>query len=415
MNSNPNRDTDGQYLLDLTVVLWFCATPLKAVLSRFLYIFDAQDLLELFSIAIIFTPLFLYMLTQRKIPTCNFFILSLFVVGLFFIVTLAMNPAYERWYSRETYGVWDTILKPDQGAIWVVLMVEISKSPKRFFKNIHTSAMLLFLYSFFQVYQSVQNGGWTYIDYQGVESLRPYNLEFGYTSTFIALVCFTAFIFNKKPSELLFAIIASCFVFMYGSRGPLICLIIFTLLMVLFFSSSIKNRAILLPCLLFLLIFLVSFGESSLYMIASWIQNAGIESRTITSFLDNQVFDDSGRSQIYTLAEQAILANPYGYGAFGDRPIIGPYYNWGYSHNIILEMLITFGVLFGTVFLILIVVANIGALLINRNNKVIISLLVISISMSSSLWVSDTFWGNIYFWMMLAILFRFALAKRKEN
>lgn len=394
-------------LQDLTVILWFCSTPLKALLSRFLYLFNAQELTQLLATIIIFLPLILQVLIRRELPSCKYFCLVFFFVGLFFCFTLFANPSYERWFLRENYGVFDTVFRPDQGAIWAFLMVEISKEPEKLFKNLRTTAIVLLLYNFFAAYQSIQVGGWTYIDYMGNESLRPYSLEFGYSSMFVSLVLFASFLLDKKFIYLFFGVVSIFMTLQYGSRGPLICLLGFLLITILFFITDKKTKIIFLPIMLFFVLLFITTGDQIILLIATQLNVMGVDSRTVVAILNNQMFDDSGRETIYALAQKAIELNPFGYGAYGDRPIIGPFYNWGYSHNICFEMAITFGVIPAILILFLILFFSFLNIVIKTGDLSKRYLVAIMFSMSLGLLISDTYWGSIYFWSLIALLICF--------
>lgn len=87
-------------------------------------------------------------------------------------------------------------------------------------------------------------------------------------------------------------------------------------------------------------------------------------------FLSGDITSDNGRDAIYALAAGAVKTMSFlGYGAFGDRQFITPYYYWGYCHNIILELIIDFGWLFGIIIFLIICVRSIQVLIRAREEQ----------------------------------------------
>ena len=89
------------------------------------------------------------------------------------------------------------------------------------------------------------------------------------------------------------------------------------------------------------------------------------------------------------------------YGAYGDRYFLNPHYP--YAHNIIYEILITFGKCLGGIILICIVFNFIKVCIKNKNQKGLMTLIFGSFSISRLL-ISSSFWIEPYFWAFLAIM-----------
>lgn len=397
----PSRAT----LLNLTTILWFCGTPLRAVLSRLLYLVGLSDHVQLVAGIVIYLPLFLYSVLYRELPRCRTFVTVFLVVVATFAVTYLVHPEYEYWFIRDNYGVAYTIFSPDRGALWALLMVEISMSTGNLWRTLKAVALIQFLYGLFSVYQAMQNGGsWSYIDYQGETSSRDYSLEFGYNMIFVALVCLAMFLKEKKKLPLIPFVVCVLLVLEYGPRGSFLCLFVFVILCILFGIRSVRIWVFLLPVLIAAIAVVVLFGNDMLLSFGNYLKyDLGLDSRTIDAIVFDDLYADSGRDNIYDLAISAIRSNPFGYGAYGDRPIIGPYYNWGYCHNIYYEMAINFGVLPAAVILALIVAMSVFRLT-KAKDPASFSEIAVVLSMCACLIVSDTFWGYEYFWMLVGIL-----------
>ena len=82
--------------------------------------------------------------------------------------------------------------------------------------------------------------------------------------------------------------------------------------------------------------------------------------------------------------------------------IDGKVYAWGYSHNIALEMIASFGFL-GIVFLLIIAVLSYKAIFRNED-ETWRSIFILFFCCSVKLLVSDSFWFLPYFWARFAVI-----------
>ena len=393
----------NEYLIDLTVILWFCNAPLKSIINIPLSILGYSGLTMALAGIVTYVPLYLYLLLEKRIP-CKRFVCVYSIVALFFIITLSAHPEYEYWYNRELYGVAYTIFRPDNGALWAVLMVEMCGSYERLFKNLKYAAAIIFIHNLYLAYSAEAVGYWTFFSESGEVARRNYDLDFGYNMAFVSIVALITAIREKKPG--FWAAVCCCVVLdlRFGSRGSLLCIAVAVVLLTVFSDGSIKKKLFTTSLLVVVTVFLLTNIEAVLLSAADILHNTlGINSRTVTSLLQGDLFDDNGRDGIYTIAQNALRLNPNGYGAYGDRAIIGPFYYWGYSHSIIYEMALNFGVIGAAIILVGLCALTIYCLFKSRNSY-FRSATILSISMCMRLVVSDTFWGNSYFWMLVGIL-----------
>lgn len=392
-------------LLDLTCILWICNDLLRLIVNKILSYVSLTGISPRVVSFIIYMPLLCYIYMTGKLPWKKFHWIFLICV-FYFSVTLIVNPSYYYWYARSSYGVFDVIFRPDKGAIWAFLIMEIMWSNDRVWHVFKTSMPLLLIYNIFKWAQAQQVGYWEYVNSSGVISTRSYSLEFGYSMAFLLLLSLLFLIRENKKKYLYIVIAAISFVLMInsGSRGSLICVFAFMLLSIVKGNLKTNKKIICFIGIFLITILFIVYG----YQIASWMitlmERFGLSSRTLLSILNGQITDDSGRDVIYSIVIGAIKKNPIlGYGAYGDRQFVGPSYNWGYSHSIIYEMMIDFGVILGSIFLVVIAYRSIKLVVTTREEKAV-SIIMLLISMVSRLFVSDTFWGDQYFWMLLAII-----------
>ena len=98
-----------------------------------------------------------------------------------------------------------------------------------------------------------------------------------------------------------------------------------------------------------------------------------INSRNIKYLLNGIFLNDSGRTQIATNLIDNITV--FGKGIFGDRVLL----NGAYPHNIILEMLYQYGIIFGSILVIgLLIIGIRGYSLASGNLKLFLKLLFIT-------------------------------------
>jgi len=95
----------------------------------------------------------------------------------------------------------------------------------------------------------------------------------------------------------------------------------------------------------------------------------------------------------------------WGYGAYGDRYVIGRVYWVGYCHNIFLELLINYGWIIGGILCISIVVTSLKMLITCKNESwwicfVIFFVPSMKLLLSGSYWYLEAFWACIAVYLM---------------
>lgn len=329
------------------------------------------------------------------------FILLYLTVTALILLTMLLNPLILEWMMDFSYGL---ILKifDVRKSLFAALALLLVRDPKRIFKNLKAAAWLMFIYLGAQAVLYFVTGSWT--NYYIVEDIRSesltYNLSFGYEMIFVGLVFLASFLGEHRPRDLVMGVVATLLAFVLGSRGIIFPLAIFLIIAFFRYSSKRMRMRIGLGALI-----AAAFLALSINILAN---RAGDENtitgiRNIDMILTGSFADDNGRAKIWDLAIQGVHDSfPLGFGVYGDRPYVGQKFRWGYSHNIILEMLISFGV-FGLVFVLGIIGLVIWVLLKKRARAYHLSLLVL-IGLNAKLLISDSFWNYTFFWALLALL-----------
>lgn len=138
------------------------------------------------------------------------------------------------------------------------------------------------------------------------------------------------------------------------------------------------------------------------------LDNLNISSRFIKLILNNEALTYmSGRNLIYSNLINGIKDNLFwGYGVCGDATVaIKNGFFVEYSHSIILEILLSFGMIFGMLVLLLIMFFCVKTLFERDSNVVELKLICMSIAIGTLLF-NSSFWVSIEFWIFIVISIR---------
>ena len=221
----------------------------------------------------------------------------------------------------------------------------------------------------------------------GLFFITDYNMSFSYGSL---LPMFSLY---RKKSKL--SVLASLLMFIVvvsiGSRGAAIIFLAYIVYDVLQ-----NNKRLIIPLLLLLL-----FALASLPIIISFLDSIGIQSRTLTLLETDQIGQSSGRDNLYDIAINTILDNPFiGVGLWGDRVLL----NGVYCHNILIEIFLNWGIFVGIGIIGLFALKTLQVYFksnkVNKNRIIIYFLVFIGPLMASDSYLTDydfgIFCGLIY-------------------
>lgn len=202
-------------------------------------------------------------------------------------------------------------------------------------------------------------------------------------------------------TNILIALIGIIEIIMIGSRGALLGIGTFVILLLIkqMISSNNRGKKFAIISISIMTICAVNYNliVTMLYNLASQL---GYHSRTLWLIVNDSITHDSRRIQIYQQMIEEIQRNP-----FTMRGIAGEYVitNGGYSHNFVLELLIDFGVVIGGLLVILIILKAVHTLIngIKKEDSYsMVSLILFSASFPEAL-VSGSFWISAYLWAWL--------------
>lgn len=170
--------------------------------------------------------------------------------------------------------------------------------------------------------------------FTGVVSITSYNMAF----SFACVLPFVSFYSHRKFYDQIVCFVLFIMVIAIGARGAALCMasyVVFDL-----FQHKSRWR--------FLLFLIIVLFIVSLPLLNNWLQSIGIRSRSLNMLLYGNFIAGTGRLEIRQYFVNQLIEHPlWGIGLFGDRLLEGVVY----CHNIILEILLDFGILFGGLFL----------------------------------------------------------------
>ena len=207
--------------------------------------------------------------------------------------------------------------------------------------------------------------------------------------------------------------------FVFGTRGPILCIAVYILVEIII--RSLRKGSIGVAILMFGIIvggsFLLIAGDSLVSFI-KWLEelfeSVGFSTRIFDMFLEGDIANSTGRDVISEKVIKAIWENPFlGYGLMGDRVITDTY-----VHNIALELWCSYGIIIGTVLLAIIIAIPLKALIISKAKPIFNIVLLFTCMMLVKLMLSGSYPVEPYFYMMLGLsigAIRSAKAERKPS
>lgn len=183
-----------------------------------------------------------------------------------------------------------------------------------------------------------------------------------------------------------------------GNRGSLVVVLVCAVLEFLFikhYKRPVLSKSIVLVVALVIL----SFWNPILEYLFDMLETVGLSNRSLRFIVEGEfIADSNGRDNIVSTLSNALRYSPiFGYGICGDRLLTGGLY----AHNLLLELLISFGPILGALLFCLILYAIIKCYFKckNESDKGLWSIMIGCGFVT--LFISDSFLVNKYFFMML--------------
>lgn len=382
-----------EWLLDISMILYITSSTWISFLS----------FLPISSVWIVSTMiygfLFAYCILKKEVPSWQA-IVTILISVILFAYAYFSHPENRFYFIRETYGL-SRVFRPDRTIYFLIFVSLYRKKPQKLLNTLWVSSVLLCFFGGIDFLQAMLRGYWLEYDYSGQLTHFSYSLSFGYKMILPCLVFIYSYIKKRNFLNFLFSIVVFGMIFIGGSRGQLICVAAFICLMLFRYynMSNDINKCIVLLCLIvfFITIGLIGF-QNILNIISNLLESMGISSRTLDSLLSGNFTDDNSRFLIWERAINAIKNGDFfGYGVYGDRPIISSLHYAGYCHNIFLELMVSFGPVTGLLLSCIMILRSLYIIMI-KEDDIWIDLFTIMFAISIQLLISMSFWYVMGFW-----------------
>ena len=395
---------NNDFLLTALLAVYFCSTPITSALT----VIVGSDVANIIVNIILFLSILAYGLNNQIRNSALIFFVYVFI-AITILTTVVLHPEYEFWYNHELYGFSRQFLNL-RGGIWALLIISFYKDEEKLLKDLKVVASLVFLAYFGKFVAAMYRGYWI-IKVNGVDSIASYDMEFGFRILFsIALWGAIAFLNgNNNKKYLILYLFGSLIILLGGSRAPFIWAVFIGILTIPFRYKSLRKRQkknlhfcvfILLPVMILLLL----NADYIFTMLGKTLMSFGISSRTVISLAEGSFSDGNGRSIIYAMAIELITSGGlFGHGFYGDRNYIGERFRWGYSHDVFLELLVTFGIIGGTI-LIIALIKGVVDLYKKSTDYTRQIIFVTFLGASLKLIFSSSFWYEPTFWALIALM-----------
>lgn len=399
-------------IAELLFIIFYSMSFFKWASEEIFGIINISSHTLLFILLVVYIIVMILIIADHKYLKIDFIGILFFVI-FFFSFTYLLHPEYEYVYSRRQYGVLEYVLRPDNG-IYAYLFVRLITNPKKLIASLRISGYIMYLYSALRLYVALNRGYWIEENYLGQSIRLSYNLNFGY-GLVIFVCCFLyCALKNRDIKDFLLAGMGSVMIFLGGSRGPLLNIAIFISIYILIAAIESKRKITYLFLVLIGAFTLALFYRQILLWAANILNSLNLSSRTIIMLLEGAIAEGNGRDIIWREAVKMIKDNPFGYGAMGARHVLYHIHIVGHPHNIFLEILIDYGVIFGS-FLIISFVVNSIKIFMSNNLGEWKYIYLIFFAYACQLLTSYTYWHSAGLWGVLAVAVNIYLDQKEKG
>ena len=170
-------------------------------------------------------------------------------------------------------------------------------------------------------------------------------------------------------------------------------------------NYNINKKAQRITLIIFFVLISVVFSKQILQFAVRILNQIGMSSRTLDLLAASGFLADNGRMDIWTVLIENIKDSPFIIRGINADQLLqtGFYHNSNYAHNLFLELMYSFGIIFGGALSIWFINRFIKTLKTNvQNDQEMIRLLSMSSFFPICIW-SGSLWTDMYCWVWLAI------------
>lgn len=400
MNNSASKKVTLNYY-ELSVFLFFSNDLIYAIFNS---IFP-QKFSRLICIFIIYLPIILVFLHgSRKKRIVNkihidFYIL-LGIVLLFFMITLLFNPDYyDTYFTTNYWNIFNSVFNWRSGIFAYLFIRLLENKPYRLLSVLELASWSIFVYGTIRIFSTMNSIGYfTAVNVTtGAIVYKSYDISLGYKLVLALIILSVTFLKDKRKINLLPIIMLFIEIVLWGSRGAIFSYVIFIALYVMFGENNRVTVKKITYSFIGIVIVIFILSDPFKQYLSNFVQKYDINSRTINYFIEESTVLDKGRNDSWETTWELIKEKPIiGNGAYSDR-----YYFNIYCHQFILEIMLNFGMLFGSMILVILLFGTIKMLIkCNDRNYRLIFIIFFSatcfkLTVSSSFWIDSTFWACI--------------------
>lgn len=381
---------DSNKIISFAVAFQVVVQGCKNVLVQGVpFFYDINELLNIITIGI---SLIMYLYAffvarKRRTPSST--------IGILFFVALTYLMTYMFFPENITY-VQATILRTLVCCLLTFWLVSKLTSFKYLYKYFTYGSFLITLSG---VLYAVIIG---VIGHSTTSEWSSYSMTMSNVLLLSVIWQFNNYFESRNKIMFVAAVVGTIIIFLYGSRNPLLAIVFFVTVKILFSRGKNRQGGITFIKFLFIVvaIFIVSNFKEILSFLASFLESLGLGSRTLYIFMNTDTEDiTSGRAEIHEKLWEVILNDPFTcHGVAGDEVAIKEL-----AHSLYLSVFVTYGLVFGIIIVIWLILHFIKGLRYTTGQNYNIILMYFCIVFPRSFSGGDI-WANDYLWFFMALI-----------
>ncbi|MDY0276999.1 MAG: O-antigen ligase family protein [Acholeplasma sp.] len=363
-------------------------------------LYSMNNILLILNIASIII-VYLYTINKIKsIPSNNFYWIFIFVVLLTFIIAAINRPLIMPLVKSEMFNIIGYYILPS----YMIASISDFKDLKIYM--IRFSKILVIVSIIYAIFIYT-------IGHTTTSSWSTYNMSMSNVLLFALLWLVSSFFREKNIKLLVYILIGSFILLVYGTRSAILSLIIFTVFYLFFASFKSRKSILSIMSFLLLVIMLVSlmYYNEILVLLINLIEQLGLESRSIK--LLSQGGNDISIQIRYNIQNQLLSylqLNPFhALGPYGDTAYFGEA-----AHNMYLSILSTYGLFLGLVFITVYIISLIVAGIKSKHISNEVFLIMFFYAIPRSFYGVDI-WYNDAFWLLLGVIFSIVVTNKYKT
>lgn len=241
------------------------------------------------------------------------------------------------------------------------------------------------------------------------------NMVYAYNFLPSCIIAAYGLIRNIDLKNIIFNVIGISVLILCGCRGAILCFGVAVLIFIYFFSD--KRWYKIAAALVFAaaaILYMSDYFYTVLMSINRWMHAMGIDNRIFRQILLDEFTDGSGRGSIAKQVFSGIAERPFtGYGLYGDTTLN---MKGTYSHNIILELMASFGMPLGLMLFLIFTVCFVQIVISKQCSieyKVV--LIIFFCSGMVKLFMSGSFMEEPFLCMLIGMMAGYKKIIRNEN